>query len=207
MHPGDPDLTGDRAGVPTMIESGDARPSAHGQAMTNTATADTSASVSAGAGPTTNQTVKVAIAMTITTGTKYAGAASASRWIGAFEACAAWTILMICVSMVSAPTLAARTRREPVVLTVAPMTVSPACLVTGMGSPVTIDSSTADCPDRTVASMGCSHRAGSGPRRRPRPGQREPRLRCHRAVRGRCGLAGRAGRGWLRQCRLGAGFQ
>ena len=61
---------------------------------------------------------------------------------------------MIWASMVSAPTLAARTRSEPVVLMVAPMTVSPACLVTGMGSPVTIDSSTADCPDRTVASTG-----------------------------------------------------
>ena len=56
--------------VPTMIDSGVASPSAHGQAMISTATADTSASVNAGAGPTTNQTTNVAIAMTITTGTK-----------------------------------------------------------------------------------------------------------------------------------------
>ena len=140
--------------VPTMIESGVARPSAQGQAMISTATADTSASVNAGAGPATNQTAKVAIAIAITTGTKYAEIASASRWIGALDACACCTMRTICANMVSAPTLAARTRNEPVVLTVAPMTVSPARLVTGIDSPVTIDSSTADCPDRTVASTG-----------------------------------------------------
>ena len=61
---------------------------------------------------------------------------------------------MIWASIVSAPTAAARTRNEPVVLMVAPMTVSPACLVTGIGSPVTIDSPTADEPESTVASTG-----------------------------------------------------
>ena len=40
------------------------------------------------------------------------------------------------------------------VLTVAPITVSPACLAAGIGSPVTIDSSTADTPDSTPASTG-----------------------------------------------------
>ena len=53
---------------------------------------------------------------------------------------------MIWASMVSAPTFSARTRSDPVVLTVAPITVSPARLVAGIGSPVTIDSSTADDP-------------------------------------------------------------
>jgi len=56
--------------VPTMIDSGVARPSAHGQAMISTDTAATSARVSAGAGPAVNHTVKVAMAMAITVGTK-----------------------------------------------------------------------------------------------------------------------------------------
>ena len=37
---------------------------------------------------------------------------------------------------------------------VAPITVSPAVLVTGMGSPVTIDSSTAEVPSSTCPSTG-----------------------------------------------------
>ena len=79
---------------------------------------------------------------------------SASRWIGARDACACRTIVMIWASRVSAPTLSARTRSDPVVLTVAPITASPARLATGIGSPVTIDSSTADDPDTTTASTG-----------------------------------------------------
>ncbi len=140
--------------VPTMIDSGVARPSAHGQAMISTAIADTSARVSAGAGPAVNHTVNVTIATAMTAGTKNPDTASASRWIGALDACARCTILMIWASMVSAPTLSARTRSDPVVLIVAPTTVSPARLLTGIGSPVTIDSSTADDPDRTTASTG-----------------------------------------------------
>ena len=142
--------------VPTMIDSGVARPSAHGQAMISTDTADTSAKVSAGAGPTTNHTANVAMAIAMTTGTKYAEIASASRWIGALEACACCTMRMIWANIVSAPTLAARTRNEPVVLMVAPMTVSPVRLVTGIDSPVTMDSSTADCPARTWRRPGSS---------------------------------------------------
>jgi hypothetical protein len=61
---------------------------------------------------------------------------------------------MICASIVSAPTLAARTRSDPVVLMVAPMTASSSRLVTGIGSPVIIDSFTGELPDRTVASTG-----------------------------------------------------
>ena len=56
--------------VPTMIDSGVARPSAQGQAMINTATVLTSAKVNAGEGPKSNQTTKVTTAMNITTGTK-----------------------------------------------------------------------------------------------------------------------------------------
>ena len=116
--------------VPTMIDSGVARPSAHGQAMISTATAETSASVNAGGGPgdepdreggdrdgddrRARSTPEIA---------------SASRWIGALDAWACCTRRMIWASMVSAPTLAARTRSDPVLLMVAPMTVSPARLV------------------------------------------------------------------------------
>jgi hypothetical protein len=56
--------------------------------------------------------------------------------------------------MVSAPTLLARTRSNPVRLMVAPITVSPVRLVTGIDSPVTIDSSTAELAVSTVASTG-----------------------------------------------------
>ena len=56
--------------VPTMIDSGVARPSAHGQAMISTATAETSARVNAGDGPAMNQTANVTTAMPMTAGTK-----------------------------------------------------------------------------------------------------------------------------------------
>src|SRR6266566_5513482 len=126
------------------MDSGVARPSAHGHAMISTAIAETSARVNAGAGPRVNHTAKVTIAIAMTAGTKYPETASATRWIGALDACACRTILMICASRLSAPTFDARTRSDPVVLIVAPITGSPARLVTGIGSPVTIDSSTAD---------------------------------------------------------------
>jgi hypothetical protein len=110
--------------------------------------------VNAGAGPAVNHTANVAIATPMTAGTKYPETASASRWIGARDACACRTSLTIWASIVSAPTLTARTRSDPVVLIVAPITVSPACLAAGIGSPVTIDSSTAEDPERTIASTG-----------------------------------------------------
>jgi hypothetical protein len=94
--------------------------------MISTATAETSARVSAGAGPTVYQRAKVARAIAMTAGTKEAEIASASRWMGALDACAWRTRRMIYASMVSAPTLLARTRSEPVPLMVAPITVSPA---------------------------------------------------------------------------------
>jgi hypothetical protein len=61
---------------------------------------------------------------------------------------------MIWASIVSLPTLVARKRKAPVWLMVAPITVSPARLVTGMGSPLTIDSSTDELPSTTSPSTG-----------------------------------------------------
>ena len=56
--------------VATMIDSGVARPRAHGHAMMSTATDVTKAKVRAGDGPKSNQTTNVAIAMNTTAGTK-----------------------------------------------------------------------------------------------------------------------------------------
>ena len=56
--------------VPTMIEVGVARPSAHGQAMIRTATVFSSARLNAGAGPSVNQATNVRAARPRTAGTK-----------------------------------------------------------------------------------------------------------------------------------------
>jgi len=56
--------------VPTVMDIGVAKPSAHGQAMINTETAATSAKMNTGGGPKTTQAAKVQTAITITAGTK-----------------------------------------------------------------------------------------------------------------------------------------
>ena len=89
-----------------------------------------------------------------TAGTKYDETRSARRWIGARVRCASPTIRTIWASIVSEPTRSARMTRLPVPLTVPPMSRSPAVFSTGMGSPVTIDSSTALLPSTTAPSTG-----------------------------------------------------
>ena len=140
--------------VETITAVGTASPMAHGQAMISTVTADTSACRYAGAGPTSNQTTKVTMAIDSTTGTNTAETRSASRWIGALLPCACWTRRMIRDSTVSPPTRSTRTRSAPFRLSVAPMTVSPGRLVIGVGSPVSIDSSTLLAPSTTTPSAG-----------------------------------------------------
>ena len=76
------------------------------------------------------------------------------RWIGALDPWASRTIRMIWASIVSRPTRVARNRNEPVLLMVAPMTGEPSAFSTGIDSPVTIDSSTADAPESTTPSTG-----------------------------------------------------
>ena len=61
---------------------------------------------------------------------------------------------MIWASTLSAPTRVAWTRSEPVPLTVAPVTSSPTPFSIGIGSPVTIDSSTDEWPSTTLPSTG-----------------------------------------------------
>ena len=87
----------------------------------------------------------------MTAGTNQRDTWSASRWIGARERCAALTIWTIWAISVSRPTLPARITNEPDWLTVPPMTLPPASLVTGIDSPVTIDSSTAERPSIDLA--------------------------------------------------------
>ena len=79
---------------------------------------------------------------------------SASRWIGAFDPCASSTSRTICARAVSLPTLVARKVNEPLLLSVAPMTASPGPFSTGMLSPVSIASSTAERPATTTPSTG-----------------------------------------------------
>ena len=140
--------------VPTMIAVGVARPMAHGQAMITTPMKAVRASVKRGSGPTSIQATNVSDAITRTSGTNTSLTRSASRWIGALEPWARSTSSTIRARAVSRPTCVARITNEPVVLIVAPMTSSPADLVTGIGSPVSMDSSTAEAPSTTTPSTG-----------------------------------------------------
>ncbi len=102
--------------VPTIIAVGVAKPSAQGQAITNTDTAETRLHTTC---PVTNQPNKnVSKASTTTVGTKTWDTLSAKRCTLALEPWACSTILTICASAVSAPTPVACTRSKPVVLRV-----------------------------------------------------------------------------------------
>ena len=140
--------------VPTMIDIGVASPNAQGQAMISTATALTSPKPIAGGGPHNDQAMKANTATASTAGTNQPDTTSASRWIGARERCAAATIATMRASTVSLPTRSARITKLPVVLTVAPVTLSPGAFSAGSGSPVSIDSSTALRPSKTLPSTG-----------------------------------------------------
>ena len=141
--------------VPTMIAIGVARPSAHGQAMISTATALTSASARRGCGPQTLQPTN---------------ASSRDEHDGRHEECRdairqplnrrAASLRLARPSGRSAPA-ASRcrpARREPAacrcVLIVPPVTRDPGAFSTGIGSPVTIDSSIALRPSMTTPSTG-----------------------------------------------------
>ena len=76
------------------------------------------------------------------------------RCIGARLRCAWATICTICARTVSAPTDSARMTSAPLVFMVAPISLSPARFATGIGSPVSIDSSTALLPSTTAPSTG-----------------------------------------------------
>ena len=138
--------------VPTMIAVGVARPNASGQVMTTTVIANSNAVCTPA--PAASHTTKVTVPPIRATRTSQNAARSANRWPGALEFCACWTRATICARAVSAPTLVARTRSDPEMLTEAPITDAPDCLATGRLSPVTIDSSTSDPPSCTTPSTG-----------------------------------------------------
>jgi len=127
-----------------------ARPRAQGQAITST---ETAATKDAFTSPVSrSQPASVARAITRTTGTKTPEIRSASRATGALLACARDTIRPIWARVVSAPTRVASTSSRPLVLIVAPVTVSPTSTSTGRDSPVSRDVSTAERPSTTTPS-------------------------------------------------------
>ena len=97
--------------LPTIIATGVASPSAHGQLMTSTAIARDSASPNGA--PSSSQTIIVTTAMEITTGTNTPDTLSATLAIGAFVAAASDTMRIIWLSVVSSPTRVASQRRKP----------------------------------------------------------------------------------------------
>ena len=76
------------------------------------------------------------------------------RCIGALERCACITICTMLASTVAEPTFSDCITNAPLVFSVAPINLSPSALVTGIGSPVSIDSSTALLPSTTTPSTG-----------------------------------------------------
>ena len=74
--------------------------------------------------------------------------------MGAFVAAASLTIWMIWDKVVSRPTLVARARMYPLWLMVAAEIASPSALSTGMLSPVSADSSSAEFPSMITPSTG-----------------------------------------------------
>ncbi len=137
--------------TPTIKAAGVAIPRAQGQAMMSTAM---KASRPCGKSPASHQPAKANTAVATTAGTNQRVTWSARRWIGALEACASSTSLMIWASAVSAPTLVARKRSKPVRFSVPPITAAPACFSTGIDSPVSMDSSTLEAPSITSPSAG-----------------------------------------------------
>ena len=112
--------------VPTMIDIGVARPSAHGHAMISTATALTSACARRGSGPKSahddeRDDARRRSRPARTSRTRCRPAAGSARAIAApRRPCAT-----ICASSVSLPTRSARITKLPVPLTVPPVTRSP----------------------------------------------------------------------------------
>ena len=131
-----------------MMAVGVASPRAHGQAITRIAIATWRAKTKLS--PLAKyQNKKVIKAIVITAGTKTPATLSAILAIGALVCWASSTSLMIWAKRVSSPTFSARMVREPCPLIEAPNTLSSATFSTGILSPVSIDSSIAECPDTT----------------------------------------------------------
>ncbi len=137
---------------PTIIATGVARPRAQGQLITSTEIPLARAKPMPR--PSKIHTSVVMTASTITVGTNTPDTLSATFAIGALVAAASLTILIIWERVVSSPTLVARHFINPDWFIVAAETLSPACLSTGILSPVSADSLTALAPSITIPSTG-----------------------------------------------------
>ena len=135
--------------IPTIIAVGVARPRAHGQATTSTATAGIIAALTTPCAITKYQTRKVDRATIMTAYAKYPAILSTNFWRMGFLPIASSTSLTTCDKNESEPTLVAFIRSIPSRLIVPPTTLSPTFFVTGIDSPVIMDSSTADVPTTT----------------------------------------------------------
>jgi hypothetical protein len=93
-------------------------------------------------------------AITSTTGTKTAETRSTTRWMGALAAWASDTMRMMRASTVSAPTARVSSSTRPPPLIEPAVSRSPRALLTGNGSPDSIDSSTCVSPSSTSPSTG-----------------------------------------------------
>ena len=125
--------------VPTIIAVGVASPSAHGHAITSTLTAEINAWRKSP--PNTICPTKVAAAITRTLGTNTPETLSTTLCTGAFLFVASSTMLIIFERPVSDGFFKTLTVIEPLPLIVPAKTPSPSPLSTGIGSPVSIDSS------------------------------------------------------------------
>ena len=119
--------------------------------MIKTATAFTMAMEN---GAKNSQAPNVTAAASSTPRVNHALTTSARRATGAREACACFTISIICRNTVPRPTFVASSRNAPERFMVPVKTLAPEALSTGKLSPVSMDSSTADAPSRTVPSTG-----------------------------------------------------
>ena len=139
--------------VPTIIAVGVASPRAHGQAITNTEINIVSENTKS-FWPIKYHASALSKAIPNTVGTKYPDTVSANFAIGALLPCASSTNFIIWARVVSLPTLSALNFILPFLFILAPVTLSPTFLLTGILSPVSIDSSTEVCPSITTPSTG-----------------------------------------------------
>ena len=95
--------------LPTIIATGVASPSAHGQLITSTEIPRANANPNVC--PASSQIIVVTTAIVITAGTNTPETRSAILAIGAFVAAASLTMRIICDREVSSPTLVASQRR------------------------------------------------------------------------------------------------
>ena len=105
-------------------------------------------------GPNSIQPAKVSAANARTAGTNHAETWSTSCCIGTLAPWASETSRTICASLVSCPIALVRSTIEPVRLSVAPATRSPAVFSTSRLSPVSMLSSTVVAPSVTTPSTG-----------------------------------------------------